>query len=342
MNITTGKIMSAQKVVLYGPEGVGKTGLATLFPNPIFIDTEGSTKHYDVARTDAPTSWPMFLDQVKYLIEQPHNYSTLVIDTIDWLEKLCSAHVCAVGGEHGPVKGIEDFGWGKGYKYLEEEFSRMLNMLSYLCDNRSVNILLLAHTHLRQINLPEENGQFDKYELKLHRKVAPLPKEWADAVLFANYKTLISTDPNNKTKATGGRRTLFTSNHPAYEAKCRFQGVPKTIDYQDAPEKAWSAIAPYIPVRAEKVKSAPIVDQPTTAPSPSEANEALEDVPINTSFAPQLWDLMEQSLISAEQIETFAYNNNHLSEGTKLDDFPTDYCDMLVTRWEEVKKSLLK
>ena len=38
--ITEGCIATGQKVVLYGPEGIGKTLLAAKFPNPVFIDTE--------------------------------------------------------------------------------------------------------------------------------------------------------------------------------------------------------------------------------------------------------------------------------------------------------------
>ncbi len=369
MNITTGKIKSPQKIVIYGPEGVGKTKLATLFPNPIFIDTEGSTKHYDVSRLDAPTSYSMFQEQINWLINQQHNFNTLIIDTIDWLEELVSQHVCAVGGEHGPVKGIEDFGFGKGYNYLKEEFSRMLNALSHLSTSRNMNIVLLAHTHLKSVNLPEESGQFDKYELKLSKKNAPLPKEWADAVFFVNYKTFVKTDSTNKTKATGGRRTLYTSHSPSYEAKCRFEGVPKEIDYQDAPENVWNVISPFIPAGDIAPKPVQSAVQPTTTqqsvastalspsevtnpsqsltttektPDPNNMLEGLEDQPVNMSFCPQLWDLMEQSGITAEELENFAVSSGHLSQGTKLDDFPIDYCDMLVTNWQQVKRTLNK
>ena len=65
MNIIRGKIPSAQKVVIYGPEGIGKTSFAACFPDPLFIDTEGGTKHIDVARLPAPTSWTMLLEQVQ-------------------------------------------------------------------------------------------------------------------------------------------------------------------------------------------------------------------------------------------------------------------------------------
>ena len=54
MQITRGKIESAQKCVIYGPEGIGKSYFASKFPNPVFIDTEGSTKHMDVARLPNP------------------------------------------------------------------------------------------------------------------------------------------------------------------------------------------------------------------------------------------------------------------------------------------------
>ena len=37
--ITEGVINGAQKVVFYGPEGIGKTTFASKFPDPLFIDT---------------------------------------------------------------------------------------------------------------------------------------------------------------------------------------------------------------------------------------------------------------------------------------------------------------
>ena len=62
MEITRGKIQTAQKIVLYGPEGIGKTTFASRFPEPLFIDTEGSTRQLDVARLPKPTSWQFMMD----------------------------------------------------------------------------------------------------------------------------------------------------------------------------------------------------------------------------------------------------------------------------------------
>ena len=83
MEIITGKQATALKIVVYGPEGIGKSTFASKFPRPVFIDTEGSTKHMDVARTPRPTSWAMLMEQVRYFRDHPGEYGTLVIDTVD-------------------------------------------------------------------------------------------------------------------------------------------------------------------------------------------------------------------------------------------------------------------
>ena len=83
-----------EKVVIYGSEGIGKSTFASQFPDPVFIDTEGSTNNMDISRLPAPTSWSMLLEEVRYIMQNPSACKTLVIDTADWAEQLCSAAVC--------------------------------------------------------------------------------------------------------------------------------------------------------------------------------------------------------------------------------------------------------
>ncbi len=64
-------------------------------------------------------------------------------------------------------------------------------------------------------------------ELKLQKKTASLVKEWADMLLFANYKTIVINVDNQgtskgKNKAQGGQRIMYTTHHPAWDAKNRF------------------------------------------------------------------------------------------------------------------------
>ncbi|MDR3052563.1 MAG: ATP-binding protein [Coriobacteriales bacterium] len=257
MNITKGRIPSAQKVLIYGPEGIGKSTFAAQFPGPLFVDTEGSTKHLDVARLDPPTSWSMLLAEVAEVKASPGCCQTLVIDTADWAERLCIEHVCSKGGKAG----IEDFGYGKGYTYVAEEFGRLLNLLSDLIA-RGVNVVLTAHATIYKFEQPEESGSYDRWELNLiKKKTAPMVKQWADMVLFANYKTIVATNKDGKVKAQGGKRVIYTSHHPNWDAKNR-HGLADELPFE------YASIASAIPNMA----SAPamVSDAPASTPTPAQ------------------------------------------------------------------------
>lgn len=257
LNITKGLMKSAMKVVLYGPEGIGKSTLAAKFPDPLFIDTEGSTKFMDVARTDRPVSWAQLIDQVQCVWEDPSLCRTLVIDTADWAEQLCIASFCA--GKK--ISGIEEIGYGKGYVYIAEDFGRLLNTLGDITE-KGVHVVLTAHAKMRKFEQPDEMGAYDRWELKLQKSVAPLVKEWADLLLFANYKTLaVAVDKEGrKHKAQGGRRVLYTTHHPCWDAKNRL-GLPEELPMDFGP------LAPYFGGRP------PAQDAPEPKQSPARAEQ---------------------------------------------------------------------
>lgn len=234
MKITRGKIPGAKKVVLYGPEGIGKSTFASKFPDPLFIDTEGSTKELDVARTDKPSSWAMLLSMVDEVSRDPSICRTLVIDTVDWAEQMCVQSIC----DKHHKDGLESFGYGSGYVYVKEEFGRFLNRLSDVVD-AGINVVLTAHAQMRKFEQPDEMGAYDRWELKLGKKTSsqtsPMVKEWADMLLFANYKTIsVAVDEKGKKhKAQGGRRVMYTTHHACWDAKNRY-GLPDEcpLDYE--------------------------------------------------------------------------------------------------------------
>ncbi len=230
LNIKSGKVLRPQKVVIYGPEGIGKTTFAAGFPDPVFIDTEGSTYHMDVRRVDKPGSWTELLMVVKQFAASPDVCKTVIIDTADWAEQLCSAEICAKSQKQS----IEDFGYGKGYTYLQEEFGKLLNALEDVV-NAGMNVVITAHAKMRKFEQPDEMGAYDRWEMKLTKQVAPVVKEWADMVLFANYKTYVvaADDKGKKHKAQGGKRVLRTSHHPCWDAKNR-HGLPEELPLEYA------------------------------------------------------------------------------------------------------------
>ena len=216
--ITKGKVETAKKVVIYGPEGIGKSTLASKFPDPVFIDTEGSTKELDVARYPTPEAWADIINCVKDCAETAP-CKTLVIDTADWAEMLCIKYTCA----KCHVNGIEDVGYGKGYVYLSEYFNELLKACDK-CIAAGINVVFTAHAMMRKFEQPDEMGAYDRWEMKLTKKDAPMLKEWADMVLFCNYKTDVITDQATKSKkATGGRRVMYSSHHPCWDAKNRYE-----------------------------------------------------------------------------------------------------------------------
>lgn len=275
MNITSGKILSAQKVVLYGPEGIGKSTFASALPDPLFIDTEGSTKHMDVRRFDAPTSWTMLLSEVTWVRDHPSECKTLVIDTADWAEQLCINSVLATYQK----KGIEDFGYGKGYVYVAEEFGRLLNLLDEVI-GKGIHICITAHAKMRKFEQPDEMGAYDRWEMKLSKQVAPMLKEWADMVLFATYKTIVVKDgkgENAKSKASGGKRIMYTSHHPCWDAKNR-HGLPDELPFE------FGQIAHCLP-SGNAVAEAPAANPtvPAAAAAPAPTSSTVKPTPVSAS-----------------------------------------------------------
>lgn len=218
IEISRGKVPAAKKVLIYGTSGIGKSTLAACFPNTVFIDTEGSTRQLTVGRLPEPQRWEDIINEIKWAAANPAELDTLVVDTIDWAEPMATTYVCQQKG----LKDIESAGYGKGYTYLADEIKRFLRLLDTVIE-AGINVVLVAHSQMRKVELPDEMGAFDMYDLKTQKRTAPLYKEWADMVLFCNYKTVVITDQNTRSKkAQGGKRVMYTTHTPQWDAKNRF------------------------------------------------------------------------------------------------------------------------
>lgn len=330
--VTQGPVAKAQKVIIYGPEGIGKSTLAAQFPDPIFIDTEGSTSNMNVKRFQKPTSWEMIQQEIEY-IKNSGVARTLVIDTIDWAEQLCIQFVCQSKGK----KGIEDFGYGNGYVYLSEEFGRLLNKLQELVDV-GINVTLTAHSQIKKFEQPDELGAFDRYELKLGNKktvatTSSLVKEWADMVLFCNYKLNVITEDNGKKKAQGGQRVMYTTHHPAWDAKNRF-GLPDEV-----PMDFKSIAQIFVNQKSIQKPAEQVKQQPVQKELPKE-NENNQDVPfdysdqIPTGIPKNVADLMKIGSVSEKEIMDVIHQGGFMPADTPIENVPNDLWNYLATNWE--------
>jgi hypothetical protein len=221
--VRRGRIEKPYRVVLYGPEGVGKSTFAAGAPNTIFLGAEDGTSELDVARLPQPQNWEDAIDAVEMLRAERHDYGALALDTMDWLEPLCWDKVC----RDGKKKDIESFGYGRGYLAALDLWREFLHRLTELRDAKGMYMVLLAHSQIRTFRNPE-GEDFDRYEMKMHAKTAGLIREWCDAMLFANYETL-AYEKDGRVRGIGtGARFVHTERHPAYDAKNR-QGLPERL-----------------------------------------------------------------------------------------------------------------
>ncbi len=314
--IETGIKYHPLKVVVYGPEGIGKSTFAAHFPEPLFIDTEGSTRFLNVKRLPRPDSWQELGAMVDEVARTPGVCKTLVIDTIDWAERLCTESVC----REGKVKSIESFGYGKGYVFVKEEFGRLLDKLSALTD-RGITVLLLAHSTIRKFERPDESGAYDRYELKLGGKaggqVSALVKEWCDMLLFVNYEEMVVEGENKKKKAYGGKRIMHTQHHPAWDAKNRFD-LPATMPFE------YDGIS----FAVEAYKPIPGNEEPATGVSP------LDDT---STLPPELLKLMEGESVTGEELRLAVESKGYFPAGTPIRNYPRDFIEQcLLGAWPQV------
>lgn len=361
MQIIRGQQQSAKKVVIYGPEGIGKSTFASHFPSPVFIDVEGSTTFMNVDRTPKPSSFAMLLEQIRYFIANPQLLRTLVIDTADWVEKMCVEDMLLGAGK----RSIEDFGYGKGYTMAYEQFGSMLNLCTTLVD-RGVNVVITAHAWMRKFEQPDELGSYDRWELKLGQKTgsrtAPVIKEWADILLFANYKTyVVNVDDQGaakgKNKVQGGKRVMYTAHHVCWDAKNRF-GLAEELpfEYSQIAHLFDSIPAPTKPV---DLAPAPIPPKPTTPPPPlptSTAPKPVDDTPILPAQSPStastvtereepdedgipqaLLDLMHANSVKAGEIQFAVHLKGYFPNDTPIRNYPPDFINgVLIAAWPQV------
>lgn len=235
--VTKGKIQQPFLGVVYGVDGVGKSTLAAQMPTPIFMGAEQGTANLDVHRLPQAQSFEDLIKQIKALTDEAHDFKTLAIDSLDWVEPLVWDHV-VTKAQNSKITSIEDFGYGKGYAYAIDEWRRMLLLLTQLREKRKMNIIAIAHAHVKAAQDPQATSDYNRYILKLNDKAAALWREYVDLVLFANFETLTAQDKKGKTRAFGdGARYLYTERRPAFDAKNRF-GLPYqlALDWQELQE----------------------------------------------------------------------------------------------------------
>lgn len=339
--IEKGVINAPLRVVIYGPEGIGKSTLASQFPAPLFVDVEGGTLRLNVDRERPDT----FAAVEQIVAKPPAGYKTMVVDTADWLEKMLVAQVCALHKQSS----IEGFGYGKGYTYLAEAWKSFLDSVKRMQNATGMHVVFTAHAFLRKQELPDEAGSFDRWELKLAKNSPAILKEWADAVLFLNYKTLV-VETDGKNKARGGQRVMYATHHACWDAKNRFglaDELPLDIKAL-APLFAAPVATPATPPPTnprDELPHMPPAKAPTpaaTKPAPAAAQPAATAPATwdNAAMLEQLGQLMTQSGVALPELQEVMARSGIVPAGTNPRQYNQTTLSRVIAGWSVIVKNV--
>jgi hypothetical protein len=229
-SISRRNALRAPRLFVYSVEGIGKTTFAAGAPAPIFIQTEDGLGSLDVPHFPLAAHIDDVTDAIGALYTEQHEYQTVVLDSVDWADALLWQDIEA---KHE----AKDLAYGKGAMLAADRWRQILDGLNALRNDKGMTVILLGHCQIKRFDSPETEP-YDRYMPKLQDRSSALIREWVDAVLFANYRTVVKkTDVGfNKEIARGittGERLIYTAETPAYMAKNRYSlpaSLPLSFD----------------------------------------------------------------------------------------------------------------
>lgn len=211
--------IKAPRVMIYGPHGLGKTTFGAGAPNPVFILTEDGLGRLEVEHFPLATSYQDVVDAIGALYSEDHNFGTVVIDSLDWLDNL-------IWQDINNKFDSKELAYGKGAVIAADYWRSILEGLNALRDDKSMAVVLIAHTEIKRFDSPETEP-YDRYRPKMQERSSALIQEWCDAVFFCNYRVLtketeVGFNKEVRRGITTGERLMYTTEKPAYLAKNRY------------------------------------------------------------------------------------------------------------------------
>lgn len=238
------------RILIYGPPGIGKTSLASEFPNAVFLQVEdGTPGDVELNSFGKLETFGQVIEAMEALYTEDHDFQTVVIDSVTELERLVFAETCARGDDKGNAKAnIEDFGYGKGYVYAKRIWQELLDGLNGLRNDRKMTVVLIAHSTVERFDDPE-TVSYDRYEIDLHKHSVGAIERDMDAILLLKTPVAIKKEEQGFNKeraiANGGSVVLIHCvGRPAYVAKNRYS-MPDTLRFDKG--KGFEVISAYFP-----------------------------------------------------------------------------------------------
>lgn len=250
-----------EKILLYGPSGMGKTTLATMLPNPIFIGLDDGARRIRNPKTGAAVQAIQGVESFSDLRDALHQRdlfapgSTLVLDTITRAEALAEGHAIAtvpVNDKGKMASNLESYGFGKGYKHIQDQMRLLLADFEPLV-RAGVHVCLLAQqsqatvANLEGIDYLEDGPKLSN-DKRYNVRTDVL--EWVDHALRIGHTnvTVSVNDMEQRVGRVSGEttRAVFTAKQLHFVAKNRVQPVgscPPIVQFNEPGDDAiWQYI----------------------------------------------------------------------------------------------------
>lgn len=244
----------APVITLAANAGLGKTTLAGLFPNPVFIQAEDAETIFEewenppafMPQLSAPSKrqgemvgrpFTEAMDQLRWLMTNEHDRKTLVVDTVSALNRLFEQEICME--EDVSNIGEAAGGYGKGALVVLERHTKFRQACEHL-RKKGMTIVFLSHVGIQKVKASPDTDEYMVYNLEMDAKSIPVYVNFSDAVYYIRKDEMVQgkeTDKKGRVTKFGkmidtGRRKIVTSStgRVGYaNAKSRY-AAPEEID----------------------------------------------------------------------------------------------------------------
>jgi hypothetical protein len=245
-------------VTICGDAGMGKTSLAAAFPRPIVIRAEDGLQAIPADRR--PDAFPVvqkaeqLWDQITAIIHQPHDYQTLIIDSVTALDRLFIADVLTQDGKAKSIQNAHG-GYGRGYDMVSGMHHRLRKGAGLANERRGMHVVFIAHATVETIKTPDTDD-YMRYCMRLHDKSQPPYLDDVDIVGFVRLEMFTKGDEGERKKAVStGDRELICHAVASNISKNRY-GITEALPFRMG-ENPLAAVIPALGGRAPQSKPAP-------------------------------------------------------------------------------------
>lgn len=243
MNISSPQKTRPMIATILGEGGIGKTELASLFPGVIFARTEDGmavlTGREDVKMFDIVRSSQDLYKQIKFLLENDHEFKTLVIDSVTKLHSIIEAEVVDADPKAKSINQASG-GYGAGYKEAANIHRHITDLCQRLREEKNMSVLYLAHSAVEDFN-PADDESYSRYTLRINKhSIAPYVDD-VDLVAHIKLQTFVTGEEGKKKASSTGKRIIVCHSEATSVAKNRY-GISEPLEYKQGENPIITAV----------------------------------------------------------------------------------------------------